>query len=47
MNGRAIEKNAWNDFARWCKQWALDHPDDERDIYELSLIYGEVKGELK
>lgn len=39
MIANGIEKKAWDEFGKWLDQWRDDHPDDERDDYELALIY--------
>lgn len=40
LNGREIEKLAWEVFGKWCDKWWSDHPEDEKDYYDLSLMYG-------
>jgi len=44
MNGREIEKQAWDDFGRWVDRFRKDHPEHEdTDIYTLSLMYPDGK----
>ena len=43
MNGREIEKRAWEDFSKWCDEWYYEHPNDDIDTYTLALMYPDRK----
>ena len=40
MTGNELVKLAWDKFGKWLDKWYKDHPEDERDAYELSKAYG-------
>lgn len=37
LTAQALTNLAWERFADWAEQWREDHPDDDRDDYELAM----------